>query len=74
MAYVRKTEDEFDIEGNYGFGFELVTCETSRGVARDTLKAYRANEPGTPFRIRKHRVPIGRKSCQEQSKSKTFPN
>lgn len=60
MAYVRKTEDEFDIEGDYGFGFELVTCETTRALARDTLKGYRENEPGTPFRIRKHRVPIGR--------------
>ena len=54
--YVRKTEDEFDIEGDYGQGFELVTCEVTRPAAKTTLKDYRANEPGILFRIRKHRV------------------
>jgi DNA polymerase IIIc chi subunit len=58
MAYKRKTEDEFDIEGDYGQGFEIVTCETTRPLARDTIKTYRANEPGIAFRIRHHRVPI----------------
>ncbi|MBE3145486.1 MAG: hypothetical protein IMZ61_16415 [Planctomycetes bacterium] len=57
MAYVRKTEDEYDIEGNYGQGFEIVTCEITRKLARDTIKTYRINEPGTAFRIRHHRVP-----------------
>jgi hypothetical protein len=58
--YIRKTEDEFDILGNYGQGFELVTCETTWSLAKDTLRTYRANEPGVPFKIKKHRVPIGR--------------
>jgi DNA polymerase IIIc chi subunit len=58
MAYIRKTEDEFDIEGDYGQGFEIVTCETTKQLARDAIKTYRANEPGIAFRIRKHRVPI----------------
>ena len=58
MAYVRKTEDEYDIEGNYGQGFEIVTCETTWKLAKETIKTYRTNEPGIAFRIRKHRVPI----------------
>ena len=56
--YVRKTEDEFDIEGDYGQGFEIVTCETTWRQAITTKKEYRANEPGISFRIRKHRVKI----------------
>ena len=58
MAYIRKTEDEFDILGNYGQGFEIVTCETTRSLAKKTLRDYRKNEPGIPFKINKHRVPI----------------
>jgi DNA polymerase IIIc chi subunit len=55
-AYVRKTEDEFDIEGNYGQGFEMVTCETTRKMARERIREYRDSEPGIPFKIVKHRV------------------
>lgn len=58
MAYVRKTEDEYDIEGNYGFGFEIVTCETTYSEAKKRIKEYRANEPGISFRRVKHRVPV----------------
>jgi hypothetical protein len=57
MAYVRKTEDEFNILGNYGAGFEIVTCETTRALARDTIRTYRTNEPCIPFKIIKKRVP-----------------
>ena len=57
MSYIRKTEDEFDILGNYGFGFEVVTCETTWSQAKSTLRDYRNNEPGTPFKMKKHRVP-----------------
>lgn len=57
MSYIRKTEDEFNILGNYGQGFELVTCETTRALARGTLRDYRKNEPGIQFKIQKKRVP-----------------
>lgn len=59
MAYIRKTEDEYNILGNYGQGFELVTCEVTWSLARKTIKTYRENEPGIPFRIQKERVPKG---------------
>jgi len=58
MAYKRKTEDEFEILGNYGQGFEVVTTETTRKLARDQIKTYRANEPSIAFKIVKRRVPI----------------
>lgn len=57
-GYVRKTEDEFNILGNYGQGFEIVTCETSRSLAKDQIRTYRQNEPGVSFKIKKQRVPI----------------
>lgn len=59
-GYVRKTRDEYDIEGNYGYGhgYEAVTTEDDRAGARERLREYRENEPGIPFRIRKRRVPI----------------
>jgi hypothetical protein len=56
--YIRKTEDEFRIMGNYGQGFEEVTCEVTRPLARSTIKDYRTNEPGIPFKIVKKRVKI----------------
>ena len=58
--YIRKTEDEYEIQSDYGTGegFELVTTEVTRRAARDQIKCYRANEPGVPFKIVKKRVPI----------------
>ena len=53
MARQRTTIDEFDIEGNYGYGhgYEVVTSEPTRFLARQQLKTYRENEPGIPFKI-----------------------
>lgn len=58
--YVRRTSDEWEIQGNYGYGhgWEAVTTETSRDAARETIRLYRENEPGVPFRIVKRRVRI----------------
>jgi hypothetical protein len=56
--YIRKTEDEFEIQGNYGFGYEMVTTETNRKDAREQIETYRASEPGIPFRWVKKRVKI----------------
>jgi len=55
---MRKTEDEYEIHGWYTQGWELVTTETTRPAAREQLKCYRENEPGTSFKIIKRRVPI----------------
>ena len=56
MAYVRITHDEYDVQGNYGYGWDTVTTEKSLTEAIQMLKCYRENEPKYQHRIRKHRV------------------
>lgn len=58
--YVRKTRDEYSIEGYYvsEYGWEEVCAEDTYHAARETLKCYNENERGIPHRIRKHRVKI----------------
>ena len=56
MAYVRKTYDEWEIQGNYGYYWEMVTTETNRKDAKAQLKCYNENEPEYPHRIVKKRV------------------
>lgn len=58
MAYQRKTEDEWDIQGHYPDGWETVTTETTWKEARTNVKIYRQEEPETAFRVVKHRVKI----------------
>lgn len=50
-AYVRKTRDVFEIQGNYGQGWECVTAEDDRKEARARLKEYRENEPQYSHRM-----------------------
>ena len=45
MTYVRKTRDEFEIQGNYGHGWETVVTEENAAVARDRLNIDSTNEP-----------------------------
>lgn len=56
MGYVRKTVDEYHVEGNYGYGWEAVTYEDNYMDAVEMMKCYRENEKGIPFRVIKHRV------------------
>jgi hypothetical protein len=58
MAYKRKTRDEYEIQGDYGGGYEMVTTESTWRDARAQIKCYRENEPGIPFRIKKIRIKI----------------
>jgi hypothetical protein len=60
MAYKRKTEDEYIVQGNYncGYGWEDVTAESTRKEAKERLKEYRENEPQYPHRLIKRRVKI----------------
>ncbi len=53
--YVRKTYDEWDIEGNYGLGWEVLCSEDNRADAKRTLRDYDVNEPQYEHRIVKHR-------------------
>jgi hypothetical protein len=48
---VRTTIDEYDVEGNYGQGYEVVTSEATLYLARQQVKTYQENEPGISFKI-----------------------
>lgn len=60
MAYKRKTYDEWEIQGRYARGWEMVTTEETWKDAKAQLKCYRENEPGTAFRSVKRRIPTTR--------------
>ncbi len=51
MAAQRKTYDTFEIRGDYGQGFELVTTELTWYSARKAKANYINNEPGRSFKI-----------------------
>lgn len=55
-AKERKTEDEYQIHGNYGHGWEEVTSEATMKEARERLKEYRENERQASFKIVHKRV------------------
>lgn len=43
MSYQRKTRDRWDIETNYGYGWEVENSEYTREDARRSLREYREN-------------------------------
>lgn len=57
MAYHRKTTDEYEIQGNNGYGWECETVEETWRDAKAQAKCYRDNV-NYPIRIVKKRVPI----------------
>ena len=54
--YIRKTLDEYHVQGNYGCGWETVTIDETMAEAKQMLKDYNENECGIPHRIIKRRV------------------
>ena len=57
MGYVRKTYNEYDIETNYGYGWEVECTEATYKEAKQTAKEYRENATGLQgIRIVKRRV------------------
>lgn len=59
MGYKRKTRDRWDIETNYGYGWEAENSEYTREDAKRSLREYRENMGGRcAIRMTKHREPI----------------
>lgn len=58
MSYIRKTRDEWQVQGNYGHGHECVDTLDTRVEAKESLKVYRENERGISFKIVKKRVKL----------------
>ena len=57
MPYIRKTKDVFVVQGNYGYGWNDLTYESSLKEAREQKRAYEDNE-NYPHRIIKRREKI----------------
>lgn len=53
--YIRKTRDTWNLLGNYGYGFDLLTSEISRKEINNRLKEYRQNAPNGIYKIEKKR-------------------
>lgn len=65
MAYQRKTIDRWDIETNYGYGWECENSEYTREDARRSLREYRENLGSygrCSVRLTKHREPISQEA------------
>ena len=58
MTYKCKTEDEYEIQGNQGQEYELVTTEINWKDAKEQKRCYHENEPGISFSIVHKRIPI----------------
>lgn len=56
MAYERKTIATWELQLNYGYGWEYTLTEYTRKEARERLKEYRENQPQYPARLVKKRV------------------
>lgn len=56
--YIRKTHDEYHVQGNYGgvAGWETVSIEETYAEGKQMLKDYNENEPQYPHRLIKRRV------------------
>ncbi len=57
MARARTTRDEYELQGNYGHGWECLTTEETMSEARERRREYVENEGGS-YRIKARRVPI----------------
>ena len=68
MSYVRKTEDEYILLANYGYGhgWEEETAETTLMEIKQRLKEYRLNAPEYAYTYVKKRV----KKVAEATKQK----
>lgn len=55
MPYIRSTKDVFEIQGNFGQGWECVTAEETRKDAGVQLRCYRENDTKYSYRIVKKR-------------------
>ena len=56
--YTRKTKDVYEIQGNYGYGWDLEVYCDDYSDAKKQLKTYRENVRNASFKIVCRRVKI----------------
>lgn len=47
---------EWETQGYYGNEWEVVTTDTDKASALDSVRTYRENEIGVPFRVKRVKV------------------
>lgn len=47
---------EYEVQANYGTGWEMVTTEETQPAAHEQKRVYDENEPGVPHRVKKVRA------------------
>jgi hypothetical protein len=52
----KTVEYEYDIQQDFGYGWETVCCELTPEKAEEMKRCYQANQPEYPVRIKKTRV------------------
>ena len=60
----KRAVTEFEVQGDYGQGWEMVTTEETKEAADEQKRTYDENEPGTPHRVK--RVEARRKVAAEE--------
>lgn len=75
-ARPRKTEDEYTLQGNYGYGdgWEDLTSESDRKQIIQRKKEYLENDPRCDYRIVKRRVKIGEASKSDPLETHVLNN
>lgn len=61
MAYERKTYDEYQLLGDWGYGWDFVLAERTYREAREQLKTYVENDPSARYKMVKRRIKIVKK-------------
>lgn len=56
MAYIRKTHDEWEVQGLYSGEWETLFTEETREAAAQQKKCYDENEKNVLHRVKKVRV------------------
>lgn len=64
----RKTIDTYEIQGNYGYGWECVTTELTLYDANKQARIYNENEPQYAHRVRLKREPFNAEERAEQER------
>lgn len=49
---------EYEVQGNYGYGWDMLTTEDNMQAAREQKKCYDGNERNVPHRIIRRRVKV----------------
>lgn len=69
MAYKRKTCDEYQLWGNWGYGWDYILAESSLKEAREQMRCYRKNDARADYRIIKKRIKLTEVDNDRQTES-----